>query len=63
MYKNFFEYLLKIVKDSLERGMNEHQKISMDGIKSEIKKMKTVQINRLQKKQRTMKRIRNLKNQ
>lgn len=34
------EYILKIVKDSLERGMNEHQKISMDGIKSEIKKIK-----------------------
>ena len=34
------EYILKIVKDSLERGMNENKKISMDGIKSEIKKIK-----------------------
>ena len=34
------EYILKIIKDSLQRGKNAHQKLDMNGIKKEIKRMK-----------------------
>ena len=34
------EYLYKIMKDSLQRGINEYQKLNMNNVKSKIKKLK-----------------------
>lgn len=40
------EYLYKIIKDSLQRGLNEHQKLNMSSMKSEIEKLKESEKNK-----------------